>query len=81
MYICIYVYIIKSHINIYICISVYKIKMLCKHMYLYLCIYNKNVLIKKEERERRLERGKMTTTTQPGIEPGTSRFPGDCSTS
>ena len=23
----------------------------------------------------------MTTATQPGIEPGTSRFPGDCSTS
>ena len=40
-----------------------------------------NILIKKEERERRLEKGKMTTATQPGIEPGTSRFPGDCSTS
>ena len=24
---------------------------------------------------------KMTTATQPGIEPGTSHFPGDCSTS
>ena len=42
-----------------------------------------NILIKKGERERRLERGKMTTATQPGIEPGTSRFlvfPSDGST-
>ena len=27
------------------------------------------------------EKKKMTTATQPGIEPETSHFPGDCSTS
>ena len=38
------------------------------------------ILIKKEKRERRLEE-KMTTATQLGVEPGTSCFPGDRSTS
>ena len=39
-----------------------------------------NILKEKEGIQRRLERGKMTTATQLGIEPETSRFLDVCST-
>ena len=37
--------------------------------------------IERRNRATNWREEKMTTATQPGIEPGTSRFPGDCSTS
>ena len=66
-----------------------RVDVLCNNFFQYIYIFLENtlgecrinILIKKEERQRRLERGKMTTATQPGIEPGTTRFPGDCSSS
>ena len=45
--------------------------------YIYIYIF---FLIKKEENDD-WRKEKMTTATQPGIEPGTSRFLGNCSTS
>ena len=47
-------------------------------LYIYIYIYFENRK-KKEKDDWRVE--KMTTATQPGIEPRTTRFPGDCSSS
>ena len=47
----------------------------------YYTFFQRTLRVSGREIERRLKIGNMTTATQPGVKPGTSCFPGDCSTS